>query len=415
MESSLSEFRKTRYCCKLNDPDDMRNIYLDYNATTPLDPRVLEDMLPYLKQDFGNPSSIHSYGMRARGALDLARERVAALINAKPREIVFTSGGSEASNFAIKSIAFGEVKSGGNHLITTAVEHESVLETFRFLERFGFRVTYLDVDASGLIDLDRLRDYISDETLLVSCIYANNETGTVMPIAEIARIVKEKGSIFHTDAVQAAGKIDIDVNEIPADLVSISAHKFYGPKGAGALFVRNGLSKRVRLEPLIHGGGQETGRRSGTENVAAIAGMGKAAEIALREMKDDRKRIGPLRDRLWERLSAEISGIKLNGSPERLLWNTLNLQIDGVRGDSLSMALDLDGVAVSTGSACSEGKVEPSHVLMAMGLSRAETSSSVRFSLGRFTTEDEIDLAVPLIIKNAGRIRASRSGNSAAV
>lgn len=393
----------------------MRNIYLDYNATTPIDPRVLEEMLPYLKQDFGNPSSIHSYGMRARGALDRARESVAALMNAKPREIVFTSSGSEASNSAIKGVVFGAVKRGGNHLITTAVEHESVLETFRFLEKSGFRVTYLDVDASGLIDLDELRDSISDETILVSCIYANNETGTVMPIGEIARIVKEKGSVFHTDAVQAAGKIDIDVNEIPADLLSVSAHKFYGPKGAGALFVRNGLSKRVRLEPLIHGGGQETGRRSGTENVPAIAGMGKAAEIALRDMKEDEGRIGPLRDRLRKTLSTEITGIKLNGDTDRLLWNTLNIFIEGVSGDSLSMALDLDGIAVSTGSACSEGKVERSHVLMAMGLSQAEASSSVRISLGRFTTEDEIDLAVPLIIKNVGRIRVARSGNSAAV
>lgn len=393
----------------------MRNIYLDYNATTPIDPRVLEEMLPYMKQDFGNPSSIHSLGMRARGALDRARESVAALVNAKPREIVFTSGGSEAGNFAIKGAAFGSGGKKGSHLITTAVEHESVLETFRFLERAGFTVTYLDVNASGNIDLDELRDSISGDTLLVSCIYANNETGTVMPVAEIAGIVKERGALFHTDAVQAAGKIEIDVNQIPADLVSLSAHKFYGPKGAGALYIRDGLNKTVRLEPLIHGGGQETGSRSGTENVPAIAGMGRAAETALRETVRDKERVGLLRDRLWDALSRELSGIRRNGSTERLLWNTLNIRIDGVRGDSLAMALDLDGIAVSTGSACSEGKVEPSHVLMAMGLSRAEASSSVRFSLGRFTTEEEIDLAVPLIIKNVERIRAASPGNKASV
>jgi cysteine desulfurase len=228
-------------------------------------------------------------------------------------------------------------------------------------------------------------------------------------------LVKEKGVIFHTDAVQAAGKIDIDMNEIPADLLTLSAHKFYGPKGAGALYVRDGLNKRVRLMPLIHGGGQETGSRSGTENVPAIAGMGMAAEIALREMKEDEKRIRPLRDRLWERLSAEIAGIRLNGCTEKLLWNTLNIYIEGVSGDSLSMALDLDGIAVSTGSACSEGKVEPSHVLMAMGLSRADASSSVRFGLGRFTTDEEIDEAGRAIVRNVERIRAARPGNSAAV
>jgi cysteine desulfurase len=290
-----------------------------------------------------------------------------------------------------------------------------VLETFRSLENQGFRVTYLGVDSSGIIDLDELGDSISDETILVSCIFANNETGTVMPIDEIARIVRESGVIFHTDAVQAAGKIDIDMNEIPADLLTLSAHKFYGPKGAGALYVRGGLNKRVRLMPLIHGGGQETGSRSGTENVPAIAGMGMAAEIALREMKDDECRIRPLRDKLWEKLSVEVPGIRINGSMEKLLWNTLNVYIEGVSGDSLSMALDLDGLAVSTGSACSEGKVEPSHVLMAMGLSQADASSSVRISLGRFTSEEEIDEAARIIVRDVERIRAAHRGNSAAV
>lgn len=392
----------------------MKKIYLDYNATTPLDPRVLDAMMPYFKDGFGNPSSIHSFGMRGKGALDRAREQVAGLIGASPREIFFTSGGSESNNYAIKGAACG-LEKRGNHLITTSVEHESVLEAFRFLEKTGFRVTYLGVDASGAIDLDELRDTISDETILVSCIFANNETGTVMPIAEIARIVKEKGAIFHMDAVQAAGKIDIDTDVIPADLLTVSAHKFYGSKGAGALYVRDGVNKRIPLRPLIHGGGQERGSRSGTENVPAIAGMGMASEIALREMKEDERRIRPLRDRLWESLSASIAGIRLNGDMDGLLWNTLNVLIDGVSGDSLSMALDLEGLAVSTGSACSEGKVDPSHVLMAMGLSREEASSSVRFSLGRFTRDGEIDAAAGIVPRAVERIRGARGHSFAAL
>jgi cysteine desulfurase len=392
----------------------MKKIYLDYNATTPIDPRVLEEMMPYFRDGFGNPSSIHSFGMRGKSALDRAREQVAALINASPREIVFTSGGSESNNFAIKGAAYGS-EERGNHLITTSVEHESVLEAFRSLEKTGFRVTYLGVDASGTIDLDELRDSISDETILVSCIFANNETGTVMPIAEIARIVKEKGAVFHTDAVQAAGKIEIDMDEIPADLLTVSAHKFYGPKGAGALYVRDGVNKRIPLRPLIHGGGQERGSRSGTENVPAIAGMGMASEIAHREMREDESRIRPLRDSLWESLSASIAGIRLNGDMDGLLWNTLNVFIDGVSGDSLSMALDLEGLAVSTGSACSEGKIDPSHVLMAMGLSRAEAASSLRFSLGRFTGDGEIDAAAGIVPRAVERIREARGGSSRAL
>lgn len=392
----------------------MKKIYLDYNATTPLDPRVLEAMMPYFRDDFGNPSSIHSFGMRGKGALDRAREQVAAHINANPREIVFTSGGSESNNHAIKGAAYG-LEERGNHLITTSVEHESVLEAFRFLEKTGFRVTYLGVDASGTIDLDELRDSISDETILVSCIFANNETGTVMPIAEIASIVKEKGAVFHTDAVQAAGKVYIDMAEIPADLLTVSAHKFYGPKGAGALYVRDGVNKRISLRPLIHGGGQERGSRSGTENVPAIAGMGMASEISLREMREDERRIRPLRDRLWESLSASIAGIRLNGDMDGLLWNTLNVFIDGVSGDSLSMALDLEGIAVSTGSACSEGKVDPSHVLLAMGLSRADASYSVRLSLGRFTSAQEIDAVAEIVPGAVERIREARGGSSRAL
>ena len=393
----------------------MKKIYLDYNATTPVDPRVLEAMMPYFNDAFGNPSSIHSFGMKGKSALDCAREQVAGLIGANAKEIIFTSGGSESNNFAIKGAAYGGVSKKGNHLITTAVEHESVLETFRFLEKEGFRVTYLGADRNGLIDLDELNDSIADDTVLVSCIYANNETGAVMPIGEIADLVKGRGVVFHTDAVQAAGKIDIDMREAPADLLTISAHKFYGPKGAGALYVRDGVKNRVQLGALIHGGGQERGYRSGTENVPGIAGMGLASAIAGSEMKSDEKRVRALRDGLWERLSSGIGNIKLNGRMDALLWNTVNVLIEGVSGDALAMALDLEGIAVSTGSACSEGKVDPSHVLMAMGLTREEASSSVRFSLGRFTIKEDVDITAGKVAAAVERIRGLSGRGAAAI
>ncbi len=383
----------------------MKRIYLDYNATTPLDPRVLEAMMPYMKDGFGNPSSIHSYGRTGKAALDRAREQVSSFIGASPREIVFTGGGSESNNFAIKGAAYGRLRERGNHLVTTCVEHESVLETFKFLETAGFRVTYLGVDRYGLPDLGELKEAITDETILVSCMYANNETGTIMPIDEISEIVKERGAIFHTDAVQAAGKIDMDLERIPADLLSISAHKFYGPKGTGALFIRDGLIKKLSFVPLIHGGGQERGARSGTENVPGIVGLGAASSLAQSEMKSDRERIGELRNRLYERISSKVGNTELNGLMKKILWNTINLRIAGVNGVSLSMNLDLEGVAISTGSACSEGNVDPSHVLLAMGLSREEASSSVRLSLGRLTTEEDIDFVSDIVPKAVERIR----------
>lgn len=383
----------------------MKRIYLDYNATTPIDPRVLEVMMPYLKEDFGNPSSIHSYGRKGKAALDIAREQVAELLGASPREIMFTSGGSESNNHALKGAA-GALRQRGNHLITTEVEHESVLETFKSLEKAGFRVTYLGVDSDGLTDLDELRDSITDETVLVSCMYANNETGTIMPIGEIASVVKEKGVILHSDAVQAAGKLELDTGKIPVDLLTVSAHKFYGPKGTGALFIRDELLSKQFLPPFIHGGGQERGMRSGTENVAGIAGMGEAARIAKSEMSADRERVQSLRDRLYEKISDSVFGVGVNGSIEKMLWNTLNLRIKDVDGVSVSMNLDLEGVAVSTGSACSQGNVDPSHVLKAMGLSREEASSSVRISLGRFTTAEDTEFVSDLIPKVVKRIRS---------
>ena len=383
----------------------MRKIYLDYNATTPIDPRVLEEMMPYLSEHYGNPSSIHSFGRKGKEALDKAREQVADLLSVTPKEIIFTSGGSEGANFAIKSTALKGLSDNKNHLITTKVEHECVLESFKFLERQGFEVTYLGVDSDGLMDLDELRDSLSDATILVSCMYANNETGAIFPIDKIAQIVKEREVVFHTDAVQAAGKIDIDLNKIPADLLTISAHKFYGPKSVGALFVRDSLSQHSPLAPLIHGGGQERGKRSGTENVAGIVGLGSASAIASEELQKDQSRIRNLRDNLLESLEQNIGQIKLNGSLENMLGNTLNLSILGAEGESLAMNMDIEGVAVSTGSACSEGAVDPSHVLSAMGLSREEAASSVRISLGRFTEKEDVDYAASIFPEVVDRIR----------
>lgn len=383
----------------------MKNIYLDYNATTPIDPRVLEEMMPYLSENYGNPSSIHSFGRKGKEALDKAREQVSQLISASPKEIVFTSGGTEAANFAIKSTARSLLREKGSHIVTTRVEHECVLESLKFLEKEGFQVTYLGVNSDGLIDLEELKEAITDETILVSCMYANNETGVIFPIDKIAEIVKERGVIFHTDAVQAAGKIDIDLEEIPADLLSISAHKFYGPKSVGALFIRNSFSQQISLTPLIHGGGQERGKRSGTENIPGIVGLGSASDIASNEMRQDESRIRALRDLLLNGITQDIDGVKLNGLLEKMLWNTLNLSIEGVEGESLSMNLDIEGVAVSTGSACSEGTVDPSHVLSAMGLSKGEAASSVRISLGRFTEKEEIDYIASIFPMIVERIR----------
>jgi cysteine desulfurase len=383
----------------------MKNIYLDYNATTPIDPRVLEEMMPYLSENYGNPSSIHSFGRKGKEALDKAREQVSQLISASPKEIVFTSGGSEAANFAIKSTARSLLREKGSHIVTTRVEHECVLESLKFLEKEGFQVTYLGVNSDGLIDLEELKEAITDETVLVSCMYANNETGVIFPIDKIAEIVKERGVIFHTDAVQAAGKIDIDLEEIPADLLSISAHKFYGPKSVGALFIRDSFSQQISLTPLIHGGGQERGKRSGTENIPGIVGLGSASDIASNEMRQDESRIRVLRDLLLNGITQDIDGVKLNGLLENMLWNTLNLSFEGVEGESLSMNLDIEGVAVSTGSACSEGTVDPSHVLSAMGLSKGEAASSVRISLGRFTEKEEIDYIASIFPMIVERIR----------
>ena len=381
----------------------MNQIYLDYNATTPLDPLVLEEMLPYFSKDYGNPSSIHSFGNKAKSALDLSRDRLAALVNARPKEVTFTTGGSESNNYAIKGIAYA-LREKGNHLITTSVEHASCLETFSFLESQGFEVTYLDVDRNGLVDPEQLSGSIRESTILISCIYANNETGVINPIKTISGIANDKDIIFHTDAVQTLGKIEIDLKELNVDMASFSSHKIYGPKGVGALYIKMG----VNPVSLLHGGGQERGKRSGTENVPGIAGFGKAAELVYKTFKDERKRIANLKELLREGIFKSVEGVNINGNSPENLPNTLNLSFEGVEGESLVMNLDMEGIAVSTGSACSEGNVEPSHVLLAMGQSNTEAISSLRLSIGRFTTNEDIERFLEILPGITDRIRKTK-------
>jgi cysteine desulfurase len=381
----------------------MNQIYLDYNATTPLDPLVLEEMLPYFSKKYGNPSSIHSFGNMAKSALDLSRDRLAAMVNSRPKEITFTTGGSESNNYAIKGIAYAH-REKGNHLITTSAEHASCLETFSFLESQGFEVTYLDVDSDGIIDPGQLSESIKDSTILVSCIYANNETGVVNPINRLSAIANEKGVIFHTDAVQTLGKIEVDLKELNVDMASFSSHKIYGPKGVGALYIKMG----VNPVSLLHGGGQERGKRSGTENVPGIAGFGKAAELVNQAFPEEIERIKNLKALLKDGIFNSIKGVRINGNSPNKLPNTLNISFDGIEGESLVMNLDMDGIAVSTGSACSEGNVDPSHVLLAMGQSNTEAISSLRLSIGRFTTKEEINKFLDVLPAITERIRKAK-------
>ena len=394
----------------------MQRIYLDHNATTPVHPAVLEAMLPYFGLEFGNPSSVHQFGQRASQAIEQARESVAALIGARSSEIVFTSGGTEADNAAIFGTAgyalrAQERSSPPVHLITTVIEHDAVLNSCRALERQGISVSYIPVGAGGIVSPDAIRAAIRPETALISVMCANNEIGTLQPIEEIGRIAAEAGIPLHTDAVQAAGKIPIDVHRLGVQLLSLSAHKFCGPKGAGALFVRKG----VEIDPLLHGGPNERRRRAGTENVAGIAGLGKAAELARRDLAETSARMAEMRDRLEKGLLAAIPGARVNGDPERRAPNTCNLLLPGVQSESLLIALDLAGLACSAGAACSSGAVDPSHVLTAIGLAPAEARASVRLSVGRATTRGEIDRALELIPAAVARQRElSRSGEMAA-
>ncbi len=373
-------------------------IYLDHNATTPLDTAVADRMAQALRDTWGNASSVHHFGQQAKAALDESRASIASLLSADAAEIVFTAGGTEANNIAIRGAAEAIEPSGRKHLITCAIEHEAVLNTMKALARRGWRVTTLAVDTSGIVSADRLREAITDDTALVSVMHANNEIGTVQPIAELAAIAHEHGALFHTDAVQSAGKLPLDVRALGVDLLSIAAHKFYGPKGAGALWVKRG----VRLLPFITGGRQERNRRAGTENVPALIGLGVAADVARQKIATEGPRLAALRDRLEAGILSGIPGTDRNGAASPRVPNTTNISVERVEAESLLIGLDLAGIAVSSGSACSSGTLEPSHVLKAMGYPHARTLGSIRFSLGASNTDEHIDRvlhALPPIIE----------------
>jgi len=378
----------------------MKRIYFDHNATTPLAPEVLAAMLPYLTDEFGNASSIHAYGQNARGAVEQARSSVAALVGARAAEIMFTSGGTESNNHAILGVvaaAPGDTK----HVITSAIEHVAVLDPCKALTKSGIELTVLPVDREGLVNPEDVLRAIRPETVLITLMLANNEIGTIEPIEEIGKIAAEKGIVFHTDAVQAAGKIPIDVDKLGVDLLSISAHKFCGPKGVGALYIRKG----THLGPLMYGGHSERDRRPGTEDVAAIAGMGKAAEVARMGMRTEGERVGRLRDRLERGLLDRVPHSWVNGARAPRVPNTANLTFPFIEGEAMVIALDLKGIACSTGAACSSGAVEPSHVLMALGLAPEDARATLRLSLGRETTGEEIDFALATIPAVIERLR----------
>ncbi len=387
----------------------MNRVYLDFNATTPVEPEVLDAMLPYFSGEFANAASIHTPGQKARAAVETAREKVAALIGARPQEIVFTSGGTESDNHAIFGIVSSSFTSFASstsltshpHLITTAIEHEAVLNACQALEKGGVRVTYLPVDREGQLDLDQLRRAIRPETVLISVMHANNELGAVQPLEAIGRIAAEADVYLHTDAVQSAGKIPIDVNALGVDLLSISGHKLYAPKGIGALYVRGG----TRVRQLLYGGHHQRGFRPGTENVAGIVGLGKAAEMARMLLADDARRTSALRDGLQRGLLELVPHSRVNGGRAPRIPNTTNLVFPGVEGEALLIALDLKGLACSTGAACSSGAVEPSHVLTAIGLPAEEARASLRFSLGRHTTSADIDFALNVVPAAVAQLR----------
>jgi cysteine desulfurase len=374
-------------------------IYLDNHATTPVDPRVLDEMLPYFSEQFGNAASRnHSFGWAADEAVKIARQRATNLLGASPDEIVFTSGATESDNLAIKGVAEA-YRGKGNHIITATTEHKAVLDSCHHLEQSGFRVTYLPVQTNGLIDLAALERALDDQTILVTIMAANNETGTLQPIAEIGKLCRQRGVTFHNDAAQAAGKIPLNVEEQNIDLLSISAHKLYGPKGVGLLYVRNG----VTLSPIIDGGGHERGMRSGTLNVPGVAGLGKACEICQLEMPQESARTAALRDRLRDKILASLDGVAINGSSERRLPGNLNISFAGIEGEELLTALD--GIAVSSGAACTSAHIEPSYVLKALGLSDELAQASLRFGIGRFNTEAEIDYVAGRVIEAVRQLR----------
>ena len=376
-----------------------RRVYLDHNASTPVHPEVVEAMLPYFGERFGNPSSVHAFGREAREGLDTAREQIATFLGRGKEEIVFTSGGTESDNLAVKGVAMARRQ---GHIITSQIEHHAVLRTCQNLETLGFEVTYLPVDGHGMVDPDDVRRHLRPDTILLSVMHANSEVGTVQPVREIGRIARERGITFHVDAVQTFGKLPIDVDGSGIDLLSFSSHKIYGPKGVAGLFIRKG----TRMVSIQHGGEHERRRRAGTENVPGIVGFGKAVEVRAREMADEAVRVRALRDRLWEGVSARVPDVRLNGHPTERLPGTCNMCFKHVESESIVLGLDLKGIAVSAGSACTSGNVEPSYVLVAMGVPVDWAMGSVRCSLGRGTTAEDIDYVIEATVPLLEKLRS---------
>lgn len=378
----------------------MKKVYLDYAATTPTDPEVIKTMEPYFFEKFGNPSSIHSFGQEAKKAAEDVRETLASFLGAKPEEIVFTSGGTESNNFAVEGVAYALQKKG-THIITSAIEHHAVTEPCKFLEKRGFKVTFVEVDKYGLVSPEDIKKAITDKTILISVMHANNEIGTIQPIAEIGKIAREIGIYFHTDAVQTVGHIPVNVNDLNVDLLSLSAHKFYGPKGVGALYIRKG----TRIERFLHGGDQERGRRASTHNTPGIVGLGKAIELCKEKMEEEAKFQEKLRDRLIKEAREKIPEVYLNGHPKKRLPNNVNFSIRYIEGESILLNLDMLGIAASTGSACTSSSLEPSHVLLAIGLSHEIAHGSLRITLGRWTKEEDIDYLLENLPKIVQKLR----------
>lgn len=377
-----------------------RNIYLDHAATTPVRKEVIDAMLPYFNEKFGNPSSIYSIGRDSKKAIEESREKVAKVIGAEPREIFFTGSGTEADNWAIKGVAYAN-RQKGKHIITSAIEHHAVLHTCQYLESDGFEVTYLPVDADGLVSAEQVRAAIRPDTILITIMFANNEIGTIQPIAEIGKVAREKGVYFHTDAVQAMGNVLINVSELNVDLLSMSSHKFYGPKGIGALYVRKG----VKLTSFMHGGAQERGRRASTENVPAIVGLAAALEIAVTNMDQYNEKLIALRDRTIKEIEQKIPFIKLNGHREKRLPGNVNFSFEFIEGESLLLMLDMKGIAASSGSACTSGSLDPSHVLLAIGLPHETAHGSLRLTFGDENTDADVDALMEVLPTIVTRLR----------
>ncbi|MDO9516829.1 MAG: cysteine desulfurase NifS [Methanosarcinaceae archaeon] len=379
----------------------MKRIYMDHGATTPVDPLVVDAMLPYFTEKFGNASSLHSFGQEAASSLEQARQQVANSIGAKPEEIIFTSGGTESDNLAIKGIAYRNSKKG-KHIITSTIEHPAILNSCAYLEKKGFEVTYVAVDSEGIIDMDELKKAIRDDTILISVMHANNEIGTIQPISDISKLAKEKGIYLHTDAVQSLGKIPVNVDELGVDLLSMSSHKIHGPKGVGALYVRKGTP----LQALAHGGSHERHMRAGTENISGIVGFAKAVSLSDERLVDDAKHMTILRDSLIAKVMDSIDDVALSGHPTKRLPNNVNLRFSFIEGESMLLFLNMKGIAISTGSACSSKSLEPSHVLTALGLRPEDSHGSLRITLGKDNTPEEVDYVVDALVEVVGRLRA---------